>query len=479
MPIPLDDDWWDAEEEVMAEFILPTVEDIAVAGVVGGAAAVEALGIAGDWALVNSWAKSWARYADFDLVKGITKTTRDKISEALMEHVETGSRLDELITKLEPVFGKERAAAIATTETTRIYSEANMKLWSTAGVWGKQWVTANDELVCDICGPLDGKMIELDSEDFEGYFKSEVVGVAGPPAHVNCRCYLQPVLYKPSDEELYGPSYADDPNAISYMDPEQIMELAEQGDPYALQWIENNMPEEEVAGLLSPLDEQTERWARAASLEDPPEAAEIRELYQYPESGDLWRQTEYLETLVETDEFAYQCIDNYTGSLYQHMNELLRYGNPYDDDVKFVEEQIKLLSQVIDDAPAIKQEMMVARGMNFDSYLYHQLESEALQVGDVISDLGFMSTSIKQKVGERFAGLAGGALNPVEPGGVVLELALPPGAKGLYTGGLGDFNPSEAEFILPPGSTYQIISWTAEMFDEGPLFRVLARLILP
>lgn len=67
----------------------------------------------------------------------------------------------------------------------------------------KRWCTADDERVCEICGGLDGKVIEMD-EDFD--FKTKLAltnpGIRQtPPAHPSCRCT---VLY----EEVAPPDYA-------------------------------------------------------------------------------------------------------------------------------------------------------------------------------------------------------------------------------------------------------------------------------
>ena len=43
----------------------------------------------------------------------------------------------------------------------------------------KVYRTAEDELVCSVCGPLDGAIVDL-NDQFEGFFM--------PPLHVNCRC---------------------------------------------------------------------------------------------------------------------------------------------------------------------------------------------------------------------------------------------------------------------------------------------------
>lgn len=47
----------------------------------------------------------------------------------------------------------------------------------------KEWSAANDEVVCPICGDLDGQRAAEDGE-FDG-------GIDSPPAHPNCRCALK------------------------------------------------------------------------------------------------------------------------------------------------------------------------------------------------------------------------------------------------------------------------------------------------
>jgi rubredoxin len=78
---------------------------------------------------------------------------------------------------------------IAVTETTRVFAEGNKLAWDSTGVVsGSKWQTANDDLVCPICGPLNEQV--TDDE---------------PPAHVNCRCWKRPVV----DEELVKQKFAE------------------------------------------------------------------------------------------------------------------------------------------------------------------------------------------------------------------------------------------------------------------------------
>jgi hypothetical protein len=69
--------------------------------------------------------------------------------------IDNGETLPQLIERLVPLFGEKRAELIAVTEVTRAFAEGNMVAWRESGVIQKRrWNTANDELVCPICGPL-------------------------------------------------------------------------------------------------------------------------------------------------------------------------------------------------------------------------------------------------------------------------------------------------------------------------------------
>lgn len=94
-----------------------------------------------------------------------------------------------------------RAYNIARTELAFAYNQGSYeatKQAQAAGYMGntvKVWCTADDERVCGICGGLDGKEIDMDS-DFA--FSTKLAGRKAticrvPPAHPSCRCA---VMYK-------------------------------------------------------------------------------------------------------------------------------------------------------------------------------------------------------------------------------------------------------------------------------------------
>jgi len=142
------------------------------------------VGIVFDPAIINTEAARWAREYSYDLVQGLTETTRDVVREAASTFVETsGMTMGNLRQLLRPAFGESRAEMIAITEVTRAYSEATNRYQAKLGEEGLEmnriWQTNHDDLVCNICGPLNGKP----EQDWPGHLSS------GPPAHPRCRCW--------------------------------------------------------------------------------------------------------------------------------------------------------------------------------------------------------------------------------------------------------------------------------------------------
>lgn len=157
-----------------------------------GAAATQAhryataVGVPLDVDRVNAAAREWARQYGYDMVRGVNETTRRAISDAMRQFQSTpGMTRDDVARMLEPVFGTNRANMIATTEITRAHTQAvniaGQELQRDGITTTRQWVTYRDDRVCPICAPLHAT-----SEDVW-----TIEQPAGPPAHVNCRCWLQ------------------------------------------------------------------------------------------------------------------------------------------------------------------------------------------------------------------------------------------------------------------------------------------------
>lgn len=136
-----------------------------------------------DWALINRDAAAWAARYTFDLVRGIEDTDRTLLQDAITRYFEDGQTRDELEQVLRERFGDYRSEMIATTEITRAAS--NGEIGAARQVMEDNpsiemipiWQTNADELVCEVCGPLNGM------EQGDGWTEP-------PPAHPNCRCWI-------------------------------------------------------------------------------------------------------------------------------------------------------------------------------------------------------------------------------------------------------------------------------------------------
>lgn len=152
--------------------------------------------VATDWDLVNQNVLAWVLgghgefgtgYGD-TLAAALAQTSEGLIRSLIAEWIQNGAPLRELIAALEAtVFSRERAELIAVTEVTRSFFQGNLEAWRASGIiTQKIFQTSADELVCAICGPLQGQVRLLD-EEFDG-------GVLGPPLHPKCRCFCSPYV---------------------------------------------------------------------------------------------------------------------------------------------------------------------------------------------------------------------------------------------------------------------------------------------
>ncbi len=144
------------------------------------------VGVQFDPAMVNQAMTEWARSYTFDLVKGLTDTTRKTLQDAMTQFTTTpGMTRGQLEALLEPALGKQRAESVTVTEVTRAYSAAQSRYQQELGAAGitmqKVWITSNDEIArrCPICWPKHKKP----EADWKEQFPS------GPPGHVRCRCH--------------------------------------------------------------------------------------------------------------------------------------------------------------------------------------------------------------------------------------------------------------------------------------------------
>ena len=113
----------------------------------------------------------------------------------LSQQDRTARSVNQMVRSYAQRLANTRSQMIANTETARLFSAARENYWTQMVQQGqmplgtkKMWVTAQDELVCRHCSPLDGEVAE-----FSQPFRNSDIGVHFPPVHPNCRCIIIPV----------------------------------------------------------------------------------------------------------------------------------------------------------------------------------------------------------------------------------------------------------------------------------------------
>lgn len=182
---------WERENETLAGDMLPTLRTIAseraiVSAVGGGLEMWQATNHA-----VIDWVESYYISAEANAlgsIPNLNDAARTQVGNLInawqrgeLEAATAEGGLPQLIAAMDNVFGPARGEAIAVTEVTRVFSESTRAAalanpYTTSMVWQ----TSRDDVVCAVCGPLDGASIPKGERYFPGgYF---------PPAHPRCRC---------------------------------------------------------------------------------------------------------------------------------------------------------------------------------------------------------------------------------------------------------------------------------------------------
>ena len=169
--------FWEQAQEDWRSNIQPNLEQIFLE------AAQEVMGefnVGVDWALVNTEASRWAQSYSFELVKGITDYTRDALQQKISGFFQAPTTLGQLRESIAELFGPVRAEMIAITEVTRAATMGEVAVTnlmeSEYGIAMEAiFHTSHDDIVCPICRPWNGKVVDSDRY---------------PPLHPRCRCVI-------------------------------------------------------------------------------------------------------------------------------------------------------------------------------------------------------------------------------------------------------------------------------------------------
>lgn len=187
-------------------------------------------GVVGRFDLVNPAAIDAATYRSSLLIRSITAETRAAVQQVIARSIATGVPPRIAALQIRPLVGltprqmatvanyrsqlleagasqtaaakaggkyakkllADRANTIARTETIRASVDGQQDVWKSAKTEGlisadaeQQWIVADDERLCPICGALADQTAPID-----GSFTMGSGSISGPPAHPRCRCAL-------------------------------------------------------------------------------------------------------------------------------------------------------------------------------------------------------------------------------------------------------------------------------------------------
>jgi len=117
-----------------------------------------------------------------DTAQGVAENSRLQFENLVRQ----GVSQNEIIERMALRFSSGHAEQIAVTELTRAeghFSDALSARLNEQGATNQiRWLTSEDEKVCPICAPLDGKLKK------DGGWITKAGMIERPPAHPNCRC---------------------------------------------------------------------------------------------------------------------------------------------------------------------------------------------------------------------------------------------------------------------------------------------------
>lgn len=196
------DSFWAAESQAMWAATGNTLADVASETAILQATTAN---IADTFNFINQqttdWVESYYFNPDVRLpgsIPQLNTTSRTQFARAfqdwrLGELGTVGGEADglpQLIRAITPIFGAERAERIAVTETTRMGAESQRQIEAgEESTEGFRFLTAADETVCEICGPLHN---QLQPKSVRTWNHPTLGAIEGPPMHVRCRCGVTP-----------------------------------------------------------------------------------------------------------------------------------------------------------------------------------------------------------------------------------------------------------------------------------------------
>lgn len=158
-------------------------------GTQGGQAALDKLNIQGKFALKDPEViKFFDDHANL-IIDSVDDTTKEWIADQIQagkDKLLTPAEIGDSLESESEGISSVRADMIARTETANALVHVELEAADRYGIQEKIWRTSLDDRVDEICAGLEGERVGI-NEDFSD-------GSEGPPAHTNCRCFIEEVV---------------------------------------------------------------------------------------------------------------------------------------------------------------------------------------------------------------------------------------------------------------------------------------------
>ena len=159
------------------------------AGEQGGQAALDKLAINGIFGLKNPDLINYFDDSAKLLITSVDDYTKEWIANQIQEgktNMLTPYEIAQKMVDESDEFSQMRAKRIVLTETATAMTKVELEAATRYGIQEKIWRTSNDDRVDPICSDLEGARVGI-KQSFPG-------GYEGPPAHPNCRCFIEEVI---------------------------------------------------------------------------------------------------------------------------------------------------------------------------------------------------------------------------------------------------------------------------------------------
>lgn len=202
----------DAAKELFVGVTIPVLQELIQSE---GQAQMDRLDTTDPFDPLNDYIQDRVRQSLDMTAASYTDTTLKLLNNSLGEGIANGESMAKLTARVSDVFdlGSDyRAAQVARTTVFSAANAAARDAYRQSGVVTEvKWHTAEDEVVCEFCGPMNGKVIGIEETFFADGEKVQgadggVLNIAfgdiiDPPMHPNCRCFTNAVISNKSKEE--------------------------------------------------------------------------------------------------------------------------------------------------------------------------------------------------------------------------------------------------------------------------------------